>query len=456
MEDPDTDPSLYLLQTISGIFTGNFTPGVFIGLAVILLLLFCSAAISGSEIAFFSLSPSQLNDIRSGATKKGRLILSLLEKPKRLLATILIANNFVNVAIIIISSYIISRLFDFSVSPVLGFIVQVLVVTAMILMFGEIMPKIVATQNPIQVASAMAAPMIVIRSLFRPLSALLVKSTNLIDKRIERKGHEITIDDLSEALDLTSGDNETPDEDKKILKGIVKFGDIAVKEIMRSRVDVTAVDDKTPFGQLLTTILDSGYSRMPVFRESFDKVTGILYIKDLLPHLSQDAGFEWQKLQRPAFFVPENKRISDLLHEFQSRKIHMAIVVDEYGGTSGLVTLEDVLEEIVGEINDEFDSDTDDIHYSRIDENTYLFEGKTLLNDFCKLLGIEDKVFAEAKGESDTLAGLMLELAGKIPGVNEPYPFDRFIFQADTVDKRRIKKVKVRIVEPVQGNKTKD
>jgi gliding motility-associated protein GldE len=289
----------------------------------------------------------------------------------------------------------------------------------------------------------MALPMSFLRKLFWPLSMLLVKSTNLIDKRIARKGHEITMDDLSEALDITTSDTDTPEEEKKILKGIVKFGDIAVREIMRARIDVTALDEKTPFNRILDTIVEAGYSRVPVFHESFDNVTGILYIKDLLAHLNKTGDFNWQQLQRPAFFVPENKRISDLLHEFQLRKIHMAIVVDEYGGTSGLVTMEDILEEIVGEINDEFDNESDNIPFLRIDDNNFIFEGKTLLNDFCKALGIQDRIFSEAKGESDTLAGLMLELAGKIPEKNESLKFENFTFQAETVDKRRIKRVKV-------------
>lgn len=443
MEDPDLGPHLQVLMVLINVLAGSITPGIVAGFLIIILLLAASAAISSSEIAFFSLSPAQLNDLKNENTNPSRIIQQLLDSPKKLLATILIANNFVNVAIILISSFIIDLLFDFSSSPVLGFLIQVVVITAFILLFGEIMPKIFATQHAMKTARFMAAPMLFIRSLFSPLSTLLVKSTHLIDKRIARRGHEITIDDLSEALDITTSDANTPEDEKNILKGIVKFGDIAVREIMRARIDVTAVDEKTAFDNLLKTIIDAGYSRVPVFHDSFDNVTGILYIKDLLPHLNSPGDFNWQKLQRPAFFVPENKRISDLLHEFQSRKIHMAIVVDEYGGTSGLVTMEDILEEIVGEINDEFDSESDNVHFLKIDKNTYIFEGKTLLNDFCKALGIEDRIFAEAKGDSDTLAGLMLELAGKIPEKNESLEFENFIFQAETVDKRRIKRVKV-------------
>lgn len=443
MEDPDSDPHIQLLYILGTVVSGSLNPGTIIGILIMLLLLAASAAISGSEIGFFSLSPAQLNELRNDNSNSSRIIRQLLESPKRLLATILIANNFVNVAIVIISTFLMNEFFDFAQSPLLGFLIQVIAVTSLLLLFGEIMPKIFAAQYPVQMAHFMAAPMSFLKSLFNPLSTLLVKSTDIIDNRIARTGHEITIDDLSEALDITTAGTNTPEEEKKILKGIVKFGDIAVKEIMRSRIDVTAVDEKTPFAKLLAIILEAGYSRVPVFSESFDNVTGILYIKDLLPHLNQQGEFNWQELQRPAFFVPENKRISDLLHEFQTRKIHMAIVVDEYGGTSGLVTMEDILEEIVGEINDEFDSETDTIHFLKIDEHTYIFEGKTLLNDFCKALEIEDRIFAEAKGESDTLAGLMLELAGKIPEKNESISFGDFTFMAETVDNRRIKRVKV-------------
>jgi gliding motility-associated protein GldE len=432
-----------MLNILINIFTGPFTPGIIASLLIMFLLLAMSAAISGSEIAFFSLSPSQLSELRSDHGKSSQLILHLLERPKRLIATILIANNFVNVAIVIISSFIMAGLFNFSASPLLGFIVQVVVVTALILLFGEIMPKIYASQNPVTMARIMSRPIVVMRRLFYPLSSILVKSTTIIDRQIARKGHNISIDDLSEALQLTTSDNKTPEEEKKILKGIVKFGDTMVREIMHPRIDVTAVDDKTTYNDLMATILESGYSRIPVYHESFDNVTGILYVKDLLPHLNREDNFNWQQLQRPAFFIPENKRIGDLLQEFQVKKIHLAVAVDEYGGTSGIVTLEDILEEIVGEINDEFDSESDNIHFSKIDDYNYIFEGKTLLNDFCKVLGIEDRIFEEAKGESDTLAGLMLELAGKIPDINEKFSFEQYVFQAETVDKRRIKRIRV-------------
>lgn len=443
LEDPNPDPLIQVLSVVLAIYNGNFTFGIAAGILFMILLLAASAAISSSEIAFFSLGPAHLNDLKNDNSKHSQMTLTLLERPKKLLATILIANNFVNVAIILLTSFIINILFDFTQSPVMGFLFQVVIITSAILLFGEIMPKIYASQYSMKTAFAMASPMTFLVSFFSPLSLLLVKTTNLIDKRIERKGHDITINDLSEALNITTSGTNTPEEDKKILKGIVKFGDIAVTEVMRSRIDVTALDEKTPFDTLLETIVEAGYSRIPIYNDSFDNVTGILYIKDILPHIHKPADFNWQQLQRSAFFVPENKRISDLLHEFQTRQIHMAIVVDEYGGTSGLVTMEDILEEIVGEINDEFDVEADNIPFLKIDDDNYIFEGKTLLNDFCKALGIEDRLFSEAKGESDTLAGLMLELAGKIPEKNESIQFENFIFQAETVDKRRIKRVKV-------------
>ena len=443
LEDPNPDPYIQVLSIMINIYSGNFTPGMAAGILFMILLLAMSAAISSSEIAFFSLGPAHLNDLKNENSNRSQLVLRLLERPKRLLATILIANNFVNVAIILLSSFIINTLFNFSQSPVMGFLFQVVIITSAILLFGEIMPKIYASQYSMKTAGIMATPMNFMVKFFAPLSIILVKSTNIIDKRIDRKGHDITMDDLSEALDITTSGTSTPEEDKKILKGIVKFGDIEVTEIMRARIDVTALDEKTPFDVLLETIVEAGYSRIPVFHESFDNVTGILYIKDILPHIDKPADFNWQQLQRTVFFIPENKRISDLLHEFQLRKIHMAIVVDEYGGTSGLVTMEDVLEEIVGEINDEFDNESDSLPFLKIDDDNYIFEGKTLLNDFCKALGIEDRMFSEAKGESDTLAGLMLELAGKIPEKNESLQFENFTFQAETVDKRRIKRVKV-------------
>lgn len=444
MEDPDT--GLYFLFILLEAIFNAFTPGAIISLIVMFVLLACSALISGSEIAFFSFDPAHLHEIKTQANKKNKLVLQLLEKPKRLLATILISNNFVNVTIVVLSTYITAELFYLDHFPVVAFLIQVVVVTSLILLLGEIMPKIYATQNPVKFARFMAAPLRFLISLFYPLSSLLVRSTNFIDRRIARKGHNISMSELSEAINIASQDTRQKEE-TKILKGIVKFGDIEVKEIMKSRTDVTAVDTDMDFNSLLELIVDSGYSRIPAFEESFDNIRGILYIKDLLPYLNAGKDYKWQDMLRPAFFVPENKKINDLLQEIQEKKVHMAIVVDEYGGTSGLVTLEDILEEIVGEISDEFDEAEDEVAYSKLDENSYIFEAKTSLNDFCKILDINPEIFDDVKGDSDSLAGLILELEGKIPKKEESIKFGSFTFKILAADKRRIKQIKVTFEE---------
>jgi putative hemolysin len=435
------DPYLYpLLLVVSA--TQAFSANVIIGLAGMVLLLFFSALISGSEVAFFSLNHNQIDDIKRLKGSNGEKVLNLLEKPKRLLATILIANNVLNIAFILLSTYVFNALFDFSDYRVLGFLVQVVIVTFLILLFAEILPKIIASQNPLRFASMMASPLSILLSTFNPLSYLLVKSTNIIDRRISKKRPNISMNDLSHALDITA-DIAGNEDDKSILKGIVTFGNVYAREIMRSRVDVVAVDIDTPFQKLIEVILDAGYSRIPVYKESFDNVEGILYIKDLLPYLEKEADYKWQGLLRSCFFVPESKKISDLLKEFQEKKIHMAIVVDEYGGTSGIITLEDILEEIVGEINDEFD--TEEAIYSRLDASNYVFEGKTPLKDFCKITGADYSLFSEVKGEADTLAGLILEIKQELPFKGEKITFEHYEFEIEGVDNRRIKRVKVRL-----------
>lgn len=418
---------------------------------MVIVLLFCSAAISASEIAYFSLSAADLNEIKAKKSTTNNQVLTLLNRPKTLLATILIGNNFVNVGIVMLSTYITASLTDFSRYPLLGFVIQVVVVTSLILLLGEIMPKVLATRQTIRIASAMARPLAVMVKLFYPLSFLLVKSTGLIDKRITGRKYTLTMDDLSTAIDLTA-DGEANEDDRKIMKSITRFGDISAREIMRPRVDITAVDETAKFTELIKIVIDSGYSRIPVYRETPDQIIGILYIKDLLPHLSKNGSFEWVQLARTAFFVPENKPINDLMLEFQEKKIHMAIVVDEYGGTSGIITLEDIIEEIVGDINDEFDSESEGFSFSKQDERNFIFEGKTLLNDFCKIIGIEDRIFEEAKGESDTLAGLLLELAGKMPEYHEQIPFQNYVFRIEALDKRRIRRVKVTILDDEEVN----
>ena len=408
---------------------------------VISFLIICSALISGSEVAFFSIDPKKWNKKEEKISYK--LIGKLLEKPNKLLATILIANNFVNVGIIILSTYITSSVFNFESAPILKFGIQVVAVTFLLLMLGELIPKVFANQNPLKFARIMVRPLMFLNKIFYPLSSVLVHSTSFIEKRFNSKGYNISVDDLSNVLDI-AGENDTNVEEKRILRSIVEFGNIQVKEIMKSRVDVTAFSINTSFDEVKKEIIKSGYSRTPVYSESFDKIKGILYIKDLLPHLDTP-DFEWKTILRSPFFVPEGKMIDDLMREFQQKKIHLAIVVDEYGGTSGIVTLEDIIEEIVGDINDEFDDDG--VKFSKLDSQNYIFEGKTSINDALKILNLEFDYFDEIKGESDSLAGLILEMKGNIPDVGEVLKFNHLTFKIESVDKRRIKRVKITIDE---------
>ena len=447
MEDPEplSYISVLLYNTVS---FNSFSVEAIIGIAFILILLFFSALISGSEVAFFSLDPQSLKDIRTKKGYKSRLIVKHLERPKRLLATILISNNFINVAIVMVSAFVASRLFYFGDSIWLAFLIQVVIITSLLLIFGEIIPKMLANHRPIKFATFMAAPMNVLIKIFYQFSSLLVNSTSFIDKKINRKNMNISIDDISEAIDIASNEPEQVKE-KNILKGIVRFSDTLVREIMKSRVDITAIEYSTSFEKVLQLVINSGYSRIPVYKENFDRIQGILYIKDLLPHLEKQS-FRWQSLLRQAYYVPQNKPISDLLQEFQGEKIHLAIVVDKYGGTSGIITLEDIIEEIVGEISDEFDKLEDIADYQKIDERHYIFEGKTPLNDFCKVTGVDNRHFEEFKGESDTIAGLILEHEGEIPLKGKDIRINGFTFTIQQVDKRRIIKVKVSIDDEIQ------
>jgi gliding motility-associated protein GldE len=364
----------------------------------------------------------------------------------------LISNNFVNVAIVIISTFVVNSLIDFDqVEYWVAFLIQVVIVTALLLLLGEIVPKVYATKQNIRFARLIAPVMKFLMAFWYPLSTVLVRSTSLIDKRISRKAYNVSIEELSDAIELTTS-HDTPEGEKKILQGIVKFGDTEVKEIMKSRVDVTAVDISTGFKELLGIIVEAGYSRVPAYEGTFDQVKGILYIKDLLQHIDAPADFNWPGLLREALFIPENKKINDLLQEFQLKKIHMAVVVDEYGGTSGIVTLEDIIEEIVGDISDEHDEPVGEVDYTRLDDLNYIFEGKTSINDMVKILGLEDDVFDEARGEADSVAGLILELMQKMPERNEKVTFNDFTFTVKGVDKRRIKRVLVTLSNPVATN----
>jgi putative hemolysin len=423
---------------LSGVVVNPPDLSTIIGIVVLIILLFASALVSGSEVAFFSLSPNDINKLKTSKNKRSQAVLKLYNMPEKLLSTILVANNSINIAIVILAAFLSSGLFDFSNKPVLGFIIQVVIITFLILFFGEIMPKVYATKNVLKVALAMSFPLIVLEKIFIPVTSVLIFSTSFVKRRTVPGYKNLSMDDLSDALELTSDDFH---EDEQILKGIVKFGNINVSAIMCPRVDVTALNIKSGFNQIIQQIIGSGFSRIPVFSHSFDNVKGILYAKDVLPYSNNPDSFKWQALIRPPYFVPETKKINDLLKEFQIKKIHMAIVIDEYGGTSGIVTLEDVLEEIVGEIGDE--GENDQAMFRKIDENTYIFEGKTLLNDFYRIFNMEGDPFEDIRGESETLAGLILELTGEIPQNGRKIKVDRFNFIIESADKRRIREVRV-------------
>lgn len=427
---------LNLTSLTGGVVFHPFSVGAAMGTLVSLLLLLFSAMISGAEVAYFSLSPKDIDELKNNPTRKNNLIIKHLKVSELLLATILIGNNFVNVGIVITSSYVLTSLIDFGISTTFQFVIEIIGITGLLLFFGEILPKVYASNFAKRFAGFMAYPLKFMMVLFRPLSMILVQSTNIVNKRLNRT-KSISIDELSHALELTSDDIA---EEKDILEGIVKFANIKVEEIMTARVDVIDIDIKWDYNKVMQIIVESGYSRMPVFEETPDNVKGLLYVKDLLPHFDKDATFPWQSLMRQAYYVPETKMINDLLKEFQSQKIHMAIVVDEYGGTSGIVTLEDILEEIVGEISDEMDEEED--FFVRMADGSLVFEGKTLLNDFHKVTETEEADFESVRGDAETLAGLLLEMKGVIPEKNETIEFEHYSFTILAADTRRIKKVR--------------
>jgi gliding motility-associated protein GldE len=440
----DLDP-LSIISLIQEPLITGFSGMTIISLLFLVALLIISGLISGTETAFFSLNPSDLEQMRNRGEKNDRAILALLTKPKKLLSTILITNNFVNVSIVILSSFILDNLISPEVNYITIFIIQVVLVTSVILIFGEILPKILANKEPMMFANLMVVNMRFLIAFFSPLSSLLVNSTNLIDKKIKKKGHYITMSDLSDAIDLTAGENITDDE-KKILKGIATFGETEATEIMQSRVNITAIDKAAPYQEVVQTVLESGFSRIPVYEESLDQVLGILYIKDLIPYLNQPDFKHWVSLIRPPFFVPENKKINDLLQEFREKKNHLAIVVDEYGGTSGIITLEDIIEEIVGDISDEFDKEPHQFKYKLLPNNHYLFEAKTTLNDFYKILHLKDDYFDKVVGEADSLGGLILELQGRIPNKGDKIKYRKFEFIIHDADERKIKEIEVSVI----------
>ncbi len=434
----DPDPS-HLFQTIF-LNSSNSLTGLVILSCVLLLLLICSALISGSEVAFFSFNASDLENLEENNAENER-INNLLKQPEELLGTILIANNFVNVGIVILSSFLLNEYFSpENWSTLAVFLVEILSITTVLLLFGEILPKVYARSSRLSFAKLVAGFLGGIHKILLPLSRRLSKTVNRLS--IEGKGPSISVDDLEQALELTSDDN-TKEEEQRILKGIVRFGSTSVKEVMTPRTSVVAIDEKTGYHEALNKMTESGYSRIPVFEENLDQIKGLLYVKDLLPYMDASEKFGWQDLMRQPFFVPESKKIDDLLGEFQRRRVHLAIVVDEFGGTSGVITLEDVLEEIVGEISDEFDDD--DLSYSKLDDYNFVFEASIPLIDLCRVLDLPKDRFDAVDGESDTLAGLVLELAGKFLDKGEVISYDEFTFLVESTDQRKIIRVKITI-----------
>ena len=433
---------LFLLQA------GVVDAMTIIALVAIVLCLVVSAATSASEVALFSLTPTQIRDLRERGGASGKRVIDLLSRPRRLLATVLVLNNFVNVGVVILSSVAMNGLFDFHRMPeYLVLIIQVFAVTFILLLLGEVIPKVYATSHAMSVAQIMSGPLVTMRWVWSPVSETLIRSTSFIEKRFKKRSTQgISMDALGHALDLTK-DASTTAEEQRILRGIVKFGNIEATQVMRPRTEMIAFDKDLTFQELLTAINESGFSRVPVYDGTPDRVVGVLHIKDVLPHLEEPPA-AWGDLLRPPYFVPENKKLDDLLREFQKEKVHLAIVVDEYGGTSGMITLEDVIEEIVGDITDEFDDE--DLIYSKLDDRTWVFEGRASLTDMYRVLGIDGKMFEENKGESETLGGFILELTGRIPQKGERVDLRNYSFTVESSDNKRVRRVKVTIRD--EGN----
>jgi len=435
----DTEPpdSLFL-------FLG-FSDSALLSSILLLVLLCCSALISGAEVALFSLTKADIDQGIEDGSEEMTVVSGLLEKPKKLLATILVANNFINIAIVLLFAYLGEFLFSDIPSPLVKFLVEVVTVTFLILLFGEIIPKIYASRNKVRFSSFMAKPLKVLDTVFSPFSTPMRFITLKLERKLGSKKSNLSVDQLSQALELTNQD-DTTDEEQKILESIVSFGNTDTRQVMRPRMDIFALDSSLNFEYILPQIIDNGYSRIPVYEENIDKVIGILYAKDLLPYISKEAGFNWRELIREPFFVPENKKLDDLMQEFQKRKVHLAVVVDEYGGTSGIVSLEDIIEEIVGDISDEYDDE--DLNYSKIDDFNYRFDGKTTLKDLYKIIDIEDtEDFEQRKGEAETIAGFILEISGGFPRIGSKINFKNFVFTIESLEKRRIKQIKLTILK---------
>ncbi|WP_339849927.1 gliding motility-associated protein GldE [uncultured Dokdonia sp.] len=437
--DPDPEPLFILLLTID--------PTTIISIVALIVLLMCSALISGAEVAFFSLSPSDLLETEEQvADRKMMVVKRLLTKPKKLLATILVANNAINIAIVLLFASLGEVIFANITAEILGiplrFLLEVVLITFLILLFGEILPKIYANRNNKKFAALVAYPLRVLDVIFTPLSSPMRAATLWIQRKLGEQKTSFNVDQLSQALELTS-EEDTTKEEQKILKGIVSFGNTDTKQVMRPRMDVFALNKEDDYNYILKQITENGFSRIPVFSESIDTIVGILYVKDLLPHLNEKE-FDWAKLIREPYFVPENKKLDDLLAEFKEKKNHLAIVVDEYGGTSGLISLEDIIEEIVGDIADEFDDEN--IIYSKLDEHNWIFDGKTSLKDFYRIIKLEETtIFENKKGEAETIAGFVLEVSGGFPRKNEVIIYQDYTFTVEAIDKKRIKQIKFTI-----------
>ncbi|OBQ57238.1 gliding motility-associated protein GldE [Tamlana sp. s12] len=433
----DPDPASFI-----ALFVAVDLP-VVLGFVLLFVLLVCSALISGAEVALFSLNRTDIEEGFENKSRRIQIIAKLLERPKKLLATILVANNFINIAVVILFAFLGDILFEHIASPQLKFFVEVVVVTFLILLFGEILPKIYASRNNLKFAVFMAYPLRVLDVLLSPISLPMRSVTLGIHSKLGKQKSNISVDQLSQALELTS-EEDTTKEEHKILKGIVSFGNTDTKQVMRPRIDIFALNIEQKYAEIMPEVIANGYSRIPVYRDNIDTIEGILYVKDLLPYIDRKQ-FDWTSLLRDPFFVPENKKLDDLMTEFQEKKVHLAVVVDEYGGTSGLISLEDIIEEIVGDISDEFDDE--DLTYSKLDENNYVFEGKTALKDFYKIIKIEDEtVFESKKGEAETVAGFVLEISGSFPKLNSKINFENYVFTIEALDKKRIKLVKFTIL----------
>ena len=428
-----------LLQSLSEVSFITPSIGVLLSLICTIVLLYLSGLASGSEIAFFSLSPKEISQLDAEHSSTDKSIISLREDSERTLATILIVNNFVNVTIIMLCNYIFAHTIDFGTAIWLEFLCITVLLTFLLLLFGEILPKVYSRQNPLAFCRRVCALVLVSRRLFWPLESVLMSTGIIAEKVMQKDGRVLSIDELEHALEMT--DKQELKGEESILQGIIRFGDETAREIMTSRQDIVDLDIHAPFTDVLKCVVENKYSRIPVCQDSSDNIKGILYIKDLLPHINKPASFRWQSLMRPPYFVPETKKIDDLLRDFQENKVHIAIVVDEFGGTSGIVTLEDILEEIVGEINDEFDEE--ERHYTKLSYNTYIFEGKTLLTDLVKALKVEDDEFDLFSGDADTLAGLILEMKGDFPSLHERLELKNYTFEIMELDGRRISKVKI-------------